>query len=113
MIRKRLRWDRIFESKEDLQMLLGSNSSLVHKTFFGEYLFIQLENEVRAYSSICPHQKKKMNGAWVDGDSVVCPVHQYHYKLENGRGHGMCLEPFPLKFEEDGVYIGREKWSLF
>jgi nitrite reductase/ring-hydroxylating ferredoxin subunit len=80
---------------------------------FGEVLLVQTSNSYLAFKNKCPHQGKSMEGSRVIGESIVCPFHQYHFSLENGRGHGLCLDKYELRIDSDGVYLGKEAWSWF
>lgn len=113
MFSKRLRWYPLFESVEDLHALFAQKQCVVYRNMFGEYLLIKNKDEVLAFSNNCPHQNKPLNDCWIEDNSIVCPFHQYHYNLEDGRGHGMYIEKYPLKTDEKGVFIGVEKWSVF
>lgn len=66
-----------------------------------------------AFKNRCPHQNKSLAGCKVHEGHVVCPVHQYSFSLEDGRGHGLYLENYPIEYRENGVFVGIEKWSLF
>jgi 3-phenylpropionate/trans-cinnamate dioxygenase ferredoxin subunit len=68
----------------------------------------------------CPHNGFSLSkGYCSDVNSVVCPLHRYHFDLRSGRaksGIGETLQTYPLKTENDGVYIGfeiKKPWSLF
>ena len=113
MFKKKLRWYLIFESKEELKAAFLGRSTVVHKSMFGEVLLAKTDNGIEAFRNKCPHQNKPLNGAWVEENYIVCPFHQYHFSCENGRGHGLCLDKYELKFDEDGVHVGKEVWTLF
>jgi Ferredoxin subunits of nitrite reductase and ring-hydroxylating dioxygenases len=71
---------------------------------FGERLF--------AFAYKCPHASGIMDEGYIDAvGNVVCPVHRYKFSLQNGRntsGEGYYLKTWPLREEEDGVYLGME-----
>ena len=113
MFSTRIHWYPLFESESELNALFAIKNCVVHRNMFGEFLLIKTEIEVLAFANNCPHQNKPLNDCWLDGDSIVCPFHQYHYSIEDGRGHGMYIEKFPLKIDDKGVFVGKEKWSFF
>jgi 3-phenylpropionate/trans-cinnamate dioxygenase ferredoxin subunit len=41
----------------------------------------------------------------------VCPLHRYRFSLANGRntsGEGYFLKTYPVKEDDDGVWVGLE-----
>jgi len=79
---------------------------------------VKHENEIRAFTSNCPHAGADLSNGWCDKGYLVCPVHRYKYNLENGRGaegQGDYLRIYPSEIRADGIYIGFEKswWNLF
>ena len=69
--------------------------------------------EYSAFKNKCPHQNKPLNDCSVHDGHIVCPFHRYHFSIENGRGHGLCLDKYQLKIEDDQVWLGKEVWRLF
>lgn len=109
----KLTYYKIFDSEGELEEALLSSETRIIKTFHGEFLFVKRNTEFLVFEAKCPHQGKKLQGCWVEDNQVICPVHQYGYSLKDGKGHGMCLTKYPLKIDEKGVFIGKEKFSLF
>ncbi|MES2798584.1 MAG: Rieske (2Fe-2S) protein [Bacteroidota bacterium] len=103
----------IFPNQEALNAIFSYKNTLVHKTFYGEYLFVREKGAYFAFSSTCPHQGKPLQDCWIENGSVVCPFHQFHFSMQNGRGHGLYLDQFELEINEKGVFLVKEKWSLF
>lgn len=72
-----------------------------------------------AVNDKCPHNGASLgNGYCTSENSVVCPVHRYHFNLKTGRsvsGLGAYVQTYPIEMREDGVFIGLEEtvWSLF
>lgn len=83
------------------------------KNAFHDLMILRKEENIYAMDTKCPHQGKSLEGCWVDGDNVVCPVHQYAFSLENGRGHGLYLERYDTRIHEGFFQIKKEKWSIF
>lgn len=113
LLTKKLRWYSLFESSNELNALFEIKNTYLHKTVFGEVLLVQKDSEVLAFKNQCPHQKKSLDGAILEDDHIVCPFHKYHFSCETGRGHGLYLDKYPLKIENDGVFIGKEVWAWF
>jgi len=76
-------------------------------------LLVKKEKTLHAFKNRCPHQNKPLNGCSIKDEVIICPFHKYQYSIRDGKGHGMCLEKYPTKIEEDKFYVGKEKWSLF
>lgn len=104
---------RLADSKQEFLGQFGKKNQLVDSFLFGEVLFIRDNDEIYAFKNKCPHQGAKLNGCWLEGGKVVCPLHQYKFDVDNGRGHGLYLEHYPLEETEDGYYLLRTYFSWF
>ena len=104
---------RIADSKQAFLAKFGDDKHRVEKFLFDEVIFVRDGDAVYAFKNKCPHQGSKLNGCWIDEDRVVCPIHQYKFDVENGRGHGLYLENYPLEENEDGFYLLRTYFSWF
>ena len=113
MLSKKLKWQLLFEDKSQLEELFQLKDSVVHKNVFGEILLVKSEGEYFAFKNKCPHQNKSLENCKVADGNVVCPWHQYQFSCETGRGHGLNIDKYSLKIENEGVFIGKEVWSLF
>ncbi len=113
MLSKKLKWQLLFEEKKQLEDLLQSSNSVVYKNVFGEILLVKSDGDYYAFKNKCPHQNKSLENCKVADGNVICPWHQYQFSCETGRGHGLHVEKYPLKFEKDSVYIGKEAWTIF
>ena len=113
MLSKKLKWYPLFESVEKLEELFVGKSVVVHRSMFGEALLLKDGGDYYAFKNKCPHQKKPLNDCKVIEGHVVCPFHRYRFSLENGRGHGLYLDQYQIKIENNQVFIGMEKWSFF
>ena len=71
---------------------------------------------LRACSSRCPHAGGNMSQGKVDKNAnIICPVHGYMFSLDSGRdkgGEGYFLKIYPVKENEEGVFIGLEETFL-
>lgn len=112
-LKRKIKWVPLIESEKALLELFGIRNTVVHRTMFGTVLLVRNGNDVFAFQNKCPHQNKPMDGCWIENGSIVCPFHQYRYSLETGRGHGLYLEKYELQITDQGVFLGKEGWSLF
>lgn len=113
MFGMKLKWYPLFESESDLEALFIGKSTAVHRAVFGEVLLIKSETGFHAFKNKCPHQGKPLNDCWIEDNSIVCAYHRNHFSIENGRGSGMYIDKYELKFEDGKVMIGKEVWSFF
>ena len=113
MFNRIIKWQKIFETKDELIDHFGTKPTVLFKNTFGEIMLAREGDEFYAFENKCPHQNKSLVGCVIDEGMIVCPWHKYAFSCETGRGHGLYLEKYPLKFNEDGVFIGKEGWSLF
>ncbi len=119
LFQKKIRWYKIFDSiiAADQQiplnrvqtMLVAKKNICVAHT--GEGFF--------AVNDKCPHNGASLGrGHCTNENSIVCPVHRYHFDLRTGRaksGLGDTVDTYPLEIREDGVFVGLNEivWSLF
>lgn len=87
--------DRILERKLEGQSLI----------------FVRYEGEVKAYSGICPHQGATLAQGSIEGDAIVCPLHQRAFSCKNGYElqHHTQLASFPVVEKNGEVYVLLEK----
>lgn len=62
-----------------------------------------------AVNDKCPHNGASLgNGFCTEENSIVCPMHRYHFDLKTGRaksGIGDVVRTYPLEVRGDGVFI--------
>ena len=109
------RWIKIAESVNEI--LLGPNN-LAEINADGKKLCIGKWNgELFAFALKCPHAGGHFSEGFIDAlGNVVCPLHRYKFCMKNGRnvtGEGYYLKHWPVVVQEDGVFVGLEKFSLF
>lgn len=110
---RKIKWTPLVKNEKALKDLFAVGDTVVYRTMFGTVLLVWNGEEVHAFKNQCPHQNKPMDGCWIENDSVVCPYHRYRYSLKTGRGQGLYLEQYELKITDEGVFLGKEGWSLF
>ena len=101
------------DSKSQFSKSFQGKNELQKQFSFGEVLFVLTADKIFAFKNKCPHQGAKLNGCKVEHGKVICPLHQYGFNVENGRGHGMYLEVYPLEENEDGFFLLRTYFSWF
>ena len=112
---KKYRWVKIFSSEEEMKNCVqpmriystladGKKICIVHGTD-GFY----------AVKDKCPHNGFSLSGGYcTEQNSIVCPLHRYHFDLKTGRalsGGGSRAEVYPIKITEAGVLMGIEEFS--
>ena len=70
-----------------------------------------------AFAQKCPHASGLLVNGFIDPlGNVVCPVHRYKFCMKNGRnvsGEGYYLKHWPVKVEEEGIFVGFPQRSVF
>ena len=70
-----------------------------------------LGDRFMATDNRCPHDGGPLCDGIVAGDSVVCPLHAWKFKLETGAverpaSKGDCLATYPTRVEDGIVLLG-------
>lgn len=72
-------------------------------------LIVNLGGEVRALSGICTHEYAELEGGFILGDRVMCPLHLSQFDLHTGEALGPPAEDplrvFRVEVRESGVYV--------
>ena len=87
-------------SAEELREQLEIKNPYFLKNAFFDLLIFMKGDQLFATDTKCPHQGKSLEGCWEEKGHIICPVHQYAFSLENGRGHGMYLERYETRLYE-------------
>ncbi|MGK0291183.1 MAG: nitrite reductase (NADH) small subunit [bacterium] len=106
-------WKKAAHSKE---LPLGSKGCV---KFDGRHiaLFHYKQNEWYAVQNKCPHDNQEVLSRGLAGDrkgepKIVCPLHKHSFSLRSGKHLGgedhLQLETFPIKLEDDFIYVGIE-----
>ncbi|RFC55706.1 Rieske (2Fe-2S) protein [Brumimicrobium aurantiacum] len=104
---------RLADSREAFLNNFNAHGEYIQNFPFGEVLFVKKEDEIYAFINDCPHQGQKMQGCSIENGKVICPVHQYKFDIETGRGHGLFLDFYPLEENENGFFLLRTYFSWF
>lgn len=110
-----LHWIKIFDTEEAMlnNIALGRTQTINVK---GNKICLARTTEgVFAVNDRCPHNGASLSSGYCnDKSEVICPMHRYPFDLKTGRataGLAMNVETYPIKIENDGVYIGmKTKW---
>jgi len=102
---------RLANSKAEFVHSFHGKNELEKQFGFGEVLFLLDADELYAFKNKCPHQGAKLNGCMIAQGKVICPLHQYGFDVEHGRGHGMYLDFYPLEESEEGFFLLRTYFS--
>jgi 3-phenylpropionate/trans-cinnamate dioxygenase ferredoxin subunit len=110
MFTTEFKWYKIAESIAEIRNVFG-NPCMVKAG--GKEICISIHNGVAfACSAKCPHAGGNLHHGWVDPlGQLVCPLHRYKFDLKTGRntsGEGFFLKTYPVKDEEEGVFVGIE-----
>jgi nitrite reductase/ring-hydroxylating ferredoxin subunit len=76
------------------------------------YRIVELEGEVYAHTTVCPHRLGPLEDAEIGGAALVCPWHGYRFDLRTGcnlDGHRLRLPPSP-RVEQDA---SQSAWLVF
>ncbi len=71
-------------------------------------LFRTAPQQVFALRDRCPHKGGPLSQGLVVGQTVVCPLHNWHINLTNGEAVAPdqgCAGHVPCKVEEGGVWL--------
>jgi 3-phenylpropionate/trans-cinnamate dioxygenase ferredoxin subunit len=108
------KWHKIAEAVEELQF--GENKIAVTEADGKTICVAKYKDELFAFAYKCPHASGIMADGFIDAlGNVVCPVHRYKFCITNGRnvsGEGYYLKHWPVRIEDDKVYVGFEEKSF-
>jgi nitrite reductase/ring-hydroxylating ferredoxin subunit/Fe-S cluster biogenesis protein NfuA len=73
-----------------------------------DVLLVRMDGKVMAFRDQCPHMGMPLNGGLVDGPTITCPWHGFRFDLSTGEcitAPHVQLEPFPVRVEEQKIWI--------
>lgn len=117
MSKTTIRWIKIFESRTELESCVPLKRAWQVEADRKSICIVHASDGFYAVQDKCPHNGASLSrGYCSDVNSIVCPLHRYHFDLKTGRalsGIGDRLVTYPLKIEDNGVYLGIEDrgWS--
>lgn len=116
MTEKNYKWYKVADHLHELDF---ADNNIAVADLGGKKICIGKYNDSAfAFAYKCPHAGGILADGYIDAlGNVVCPLHRYKYNMENGRntsGEGYYLNHWPVKVENDGVFLGlEEKQGLF
>ena len=100
---------KVFSSKEELLQTIKIGTIYTTVVDDVNIAITQTKSGFYAFKDQCPHNKVKLsNGKCNIHDEIVCPWHNYRFKLQTGdeqTNHGLFLMTYNLEINDDGVYL--------
>ena len=93
--------------RRDVRVDVGPAQSVADTTCVaiagGTAVIVRVGDRVRAYRNRCLHQDSPLHGGWVRDGVLVCPLHFWRYRADDGAllGGPGCLESLVVS-EVDG-----------
>ena len=112
---KDLRWVKVAESISEIPF---NATGLAEVVADGKTVCLGRQGDALfAFAQKCPHASGLLVNGFIDAlGNVVCPLHRYKFCMKNGRNvssEGYYLKHWPVKVEEEGVFIGFPARSIF
>ena len=115
MNEKKYQWFKIAENKNELAF--ADNDLLVVEVNQKKITLARYKNKFFSCAYACPHASGILAEGHIDPiGNIVCPVHRYKFNLVNGRnvsGEGYYLKTYPVKINDNGVFVGIEEKGFF
>ena len=115
MASQSLQWVKVAET---IAEIIFNQNGIAELAAGGKQICVaQFRNKFFAFSTKCPHASGRLVDGYLDAlGNIVCPLHRYKFCLSNGRnisGEGYYLKHWPVKVEDNGVFVGFEKNAFF
>ena len=105
-----IRWVKISNNASDFSIQIKEKSIFRITVGKKDICLTRYGDELFAFKNLCPHQLQPLNdGYCTDDKKIVCKWHRFAFDLHNGKGCNLALETYPLKTEENRIYIGFEE----
>lgn len=117
--KKQIHWYKIFNTIESANAFVKIGNVNTLNVGNKKICIAHTSEGFFAVNDKCPHNGASLsNGYCTSENSIVCPVHRYHFDLKTGRaksGGGECAETYPIEIRPDGVFVGLSEtvWKLF
>lgn len=100
-------------SKKDFEVLYPQNLYFIKKEGY-HLLYFKFNNKLYVFKNKCPHQGYPFDGGKCsENGKLICPVHQYGFDVESGRGAGTAVRKYEVEFTEGHYYALIDYLSLF
>jgi 3-phenylpropionate/trans-cinnamate dioxygenase ferredoxin subunit len=111
MTEKKYTWHKIADHINELDFADNNIAIVVvneKKMCIGKF-----NEQVFAFAYKCPHAGGILADGYIDVlGNIVCPLHRYKYRLQNGHnisGEGYYLKHWPVELRDDGLFVGIEE----
>ena len=115
MNEKKYKWYKIAENINELSF--AENNLAIAEVNNKKITLAKIQDEIFVCAHLCPHASGVLADGYIDAvGNIVCPVHRYKFNLSNGRnvtGEGYFLKTYPVKINEEGIFIGFEENRFF
>ena len=117
--KRAIKWYKVFDSLVAAEQQVRMNATQTIQVNGRKICFARTTQGIFAVNDKCPHNGASLgNGYCTAENSIVCPLHRYHFDLQTGRaksGVGDVVDTYPIEIREDGVYIGFKEieWKFF
>jgi len=104
-----MEWIRIFSDLPEAIMALGENKANTQIVGGRKVCMAIINGKLHIVSDRCTHNGESLGKGKINfAGEVVCPWHGYRFELKTGRcrSDSPDLETFPVKIENDGVFVG-------
>lgn len=112
---KKYQWFKIFGSEEEMKNSVAPRRTLSVEADGKKICVVHGLDGFYAVRDKCPHNGYPLSAGYCsDQNSIVCPIHRYHFDLKTGKalsGMATRVETYPLKVHEGKVYVGIEEFS--
>jgi nitrite reductase/ring-hydroxylating ferredoxin subunit len=74
----------------------------------GEIMVANLGDEFRAMDNVCSHSGGSLADGWLEGTTVICPLHGWEYDVTSGcctHITNECLQTFPVVVKDGDIYV--------
>lgn len=94
-------------SEEDLPV----GKSAIISAGEDEIALFNYKGKYYAVANKCPHRGSPLGEGRIEEGIVICPNHEWRFKLENGanmQNPELFIPTYPVKVKNDNIYIGIE-----
>ncbi len=115
MSERKYKWYKIAGNINELSF--AENNLAIAEVNNKKITLAKFGNEIFGCAYLCPHASGILAEGYIDAaGNIVCPVHRYKFNLLNGKnvtGEGYFLKTFPVKINDEGIFVGFEEKKFF
>lgn len=105
-----MEWIKVFSSVEEARSQLTENQPRLVVLRQLRLCMVRRENNFFVVQDACSHNAESLSKGKVNHlGEIICPWHGHQFNLVSGREafeRSADLKTFPVKVQEDGVFIG-------